>query len=292
MADDVILMASSSAVPDNSGIPPVRYIWDAARSIVVAKSGVVQGFLAGQVDERNMPSVTVYYQKCPTCGRTWSAQLSQSAVTRIGKEVFVCKCGIEWPTGRVEWFRLTPRQQRAYFFSEVEVGVLAICTLVPPLFGYFIGDGWRTALKAAVWGFLVGAGFVLVLWGMKLCIVGASRFRTRHVIRRPGTDPMTPVLENPGSRTESFAQAPQTREAESESTVQLRGISTGAVAAFGTHVLFLLSVMIGFSIAMLLTFPFMNDGHYWLWGTGILGTALSAALYLLLTKKVERKQGR
>ncbi|MCI0423530.1 MAG: hypothetical protein L0312_30650, partial [Acidobacteria bacterium] len=87
-----------------------------------------------------MPSVTIYYQKCPKCGETWSAQLSQARVLRVGKEAFVCKCGTAWPTGRMEWIHLNTEQRRAYFVSTAEIGVLVICLLAPALFGYFIGN--------------------------------------------------------------------------------------------------------------------------------------------------------
>lgn len=58
--------------------------------------------------------VHVFYKKCPTCRQTWSPQLSHAAAIQIGKEVFVCKCGIAWPTGRVEWAHITPRMRRSY----------------------------------------------------------------------------------------------------------------------------------------------------------------------------------
>ena len=211
-----------------------------------------------------MSTVTVYYQKCPKCGQTWSAQLSQARVIRIGKEVFVCRCGTEWPTGRIEWVRLNQAQRRAYFVSTAEIGVLVICTLSPALFGYFIGDGWRSALKAAGWGLLVGAGFVLVLWGIKLCIVGVSKFRTRHIVPKLSQVQWTPApenaeIENPPSPDEGFAgtlhAAPTALSAS-----QARRLKTGAIGFMGSHVLFFLSVIGGFLVAM-------NTAQYMFIGT-------------------------
>src|SRR4051812_18520144 len=99
-------------------------------------------------------SVKVYRQACPDCGCEWAQQLSsRQDVIRIGKEAYVCKCPKTWTTGRIEWNHLSRERRRLYFFSEAEIGVLAICTLVPPLFGYFISDGWRGAMKAGSWGF-------------------------------------------------------------------------------------------------------------------------------------------
>ena len=124
-----------------------------------------------------MPTVTVYYNHCPDCGQKWSARLSQSAVTRIGKEVFKCKCGKLWPTGYREWCHLQAKERRGYFLSEAEIGVLTICTFVPPLFAYFVANGWISALRASGWGFCVGLVFVAILWIIKLCIVALSRRR-------------------------------------------------------------------------------------------------------------------
>jgi len=121
-----------------------------------------------------MITVKVYYQKCPECGQTWAARLSEQEIVRIGKEVFICKCNKEWPTGCTEWTHLNTGQRRDYFVSTAEIGVLLICTFIPPLFGYFISGGWNAALRAGMWGFLVGVVFVSVLWAIKGCIVGLS----------------------------------------------------------------------------------------------------------------------
>jgi hypothetical protein len=121
-----------------------------------------------------MARVTVYYKQCPDCGQKWATQLSQSQVIRLGREAFICKCKRQWPTGRVEWNHLSHEQRRAYFISSAEIGVLVICTIMPALFGYFIGNGWPSALKAEAWGFVVGAVFVAVLWLIKLSLVGLS----------------------------------------------------------------------------------------------------------------------
>lgn len=121
-----------------------------------------------------MARVTVYYRYCPDCRQKWAEHLSQSKVTRIGKETFVCKCNKSWPTGNVEWARLGKGERRSYFLSSAEIGVLLISLLVPPLFGYFIGPGWVSALRAGAWGLAVGSLFVLFLWLIKVCIVAFS----------------------------------------------------------------------------------------------------------------------
>jgi len=121
-----------------------------------------------------MPTVTVYYNQCPDCGQKWAARLSEQEVIRVGREVYVCKCKKEWPTGCVEWIHLSRPEQREYFVSTAEIGVLTICTTIPPLFGYFIGNGLPAAFRAALWGFLAGVVFIGILWGIKLCIVGLS----------------------------------------------------------------------------------------------------------------------
>lgn len=119
-------------------------------------------------------TVTVYYKKCPDCGERWAAQLSQTEVIRLGKEVFVCKCNKQWPTGRVEWAHLSRAQRRAYFVSTAEIGVLVICTIMPALFGYFVGNGWSSALSWSLWGFAFGVVFVAVLWSIKAVLVAIS----------------------------------------------------------------------------------------------------------------------
>jgi hypothetical protein len=121
-----------------------------------------------------MPTVTVYYDRCPECGQKWSARLSQQNVIRVGREVFVCKCGKGWSTGYTEWSHLSPKKRRDYFISSAEIGVLMICTVVPPLFAYFIEKSWAPVLRATGWGFCVGLAFAAVLWLIKLCIIGLS----------------------------------------------------------------------------------------------------------------------
>jgi len=133
-----------------------------------------------------MPMVKVYYQKCPDCGQTWSAQLSETSVIRIGREVFACKCGNDWSTGRVEWAHLTPEQRQEYFFSTAEIGVMVISTIFPALFGYFVGSkGWHSALIAGLWGGLVGLVICSFLWLMKMFIVWRSLRRLPHAETGP-----------------------------------------------------------------------------------------------------------
>lgn len=124
--------------------------------------------------------VKVYYQKCRECGSTFNAKLSQSNVIRVGKEVFVCKCKTAFDTGKKEWAHLSMGERRGYFFSQAEIGVLLICTFIPGLFAYFIGNGIESALSAITWGFLVGVAFILVLWMIKSVIVKTSLRRCPH----------------------------------------------------------------------------------------------------------------
>ena len=127
--------------------------------------------------------VKVYYKKCPDCGSTWSAQLSQTKVIRLGRETYTCKCPKEWPTGHTEWAHLTPRQCKEYFFSSAEIGVLVICTVMPALFGYFVGaQGLISAAIAAGWGLVVGLSFVAFLWFLKMVYVKLSLRRLPHPV--------------------------------------------------------------------------------------------------------------
>jgi len=124
--------------------------------------------------------VRVYYRKCPYCGSTWAPRFSNQPVVRVGREFYVCKCGIGWPTGATEWVHLTEKQKRAYLVSTAEVGLLLMATVAPALFGYFIGPGWRTALKAGLWGLLVGVVLlVLFLWTLKGLFIALSLRRER-----------------------------------------------------------------------------------------------------------------
>lgn len=138
-------------------------------------------------------SVMSYYQ-CAQCKQRWGFRYSESPVIRVGKEIFVCRCGKSWPTGYVEWAHLNAQQRRDYFISTAEIGVLVICTFIPALFGYAIGErGWRSALVAAGGGLAVGLVFVLILWTIKLGIVGLS------LRRRPqpagNANPTVPFLD-------------------------------------------------------------------------------------------------
>ena len=119
--------------------------------------------------------VKVFYQKCPTCKQTWSAQLSQAEVIRIGKEMFVCKCGTAWPTGRLEWAHITPRMRRSYFLSTAEIGVLILWPFAGALFAFFIAQNrWIGLLWGILGGLAVAAVFVAVMWALKLAIVKFS----------------------------------------------------------------------------------------------------------------------
>ena len=122
--------------------------------------------------------VKVFYQKCPTCKQTWSAQLSEAEVLRIGKEMFVCKCGTAWPTGRLEWAHITPRMRRSYFLPTAEIGVLILWPFAGALFAFFIAQNrWIGLLWGILGGLAVAAVFVAVMWALKLAIVKFSLHR-------------------------------------------------------------------------------------------------------------------
>ena len=125
--------------------------------------------------------VKVFYNKCPDCGQTWSAQLSQAEVIRLGKETFTCKCGKVWPTGHAEWAHLSATQRRGYFLSTAEIGVAIIFVLLPPIFGYIIGvHGWRSALTGLIWGGAIGAVIIGICWVLKSIYVALSLRRCPH----------------------------------------------------------------------------------------------------------------
>ena len=147
----------------------------------------------------------VFYQRCPTCKQTWAAELSQADVIRIGKEVFVCTCGIAWPTGRVEWAHLTPRMRRPYFLSTAEIGVVILSPLVGALFTFFIArNKWMGLLWGIFGGLAVAAVFLAVMWTLKLMFVILS-------LRRCPPEPLsTPV----GSDFFSLLRDPVTIEAD------------------------------------------------------------------------------
>lgn len=128
-----------------------------------------------------MPYVKVYYQKCPTCGQTWSSRLVENSTeVRVGKEVFVCKCGTTHPTGNVEWAHLDAKQRKGYFFGSAEIGSVIICTFFPALFAYLVMNGWHSALTAAMWGFLFGLAVVALLWSVRMVNVRLSLRRCPH----------------------------------------------------------------------------------------------------------------
>ena len=130
--------------------------------------------------------VPLYYRQCPDCGKTWAHRLSDSKVIRVGTEAFTCKCGTELATGYAEWTHLTLSQKRSYFFSEAEIGVAIISTLVPPFSGYFIAESpWQGVLAGAKWGAIVGGVFVALLWSIKCCIVALSLHRCPPAISEP-----------------------------------------------------------------------------------------------------------
>jgi hypothetical protein len=127
--------------------------------------------------------VKVYYNKCPDCGRTWSARFSEANVIRLGRETYTCKCPKEWQAGHIEWVHLTPEQRKSYFFSTAELGVVVMCVLAPALFGYFVGSrGFISAGIAAGWGLLVGLGWVGFLWFLKVIYVKLSLRRLPHPV--------------------------------------------------------------------------------------------------------------
>lgn len=64
-------------------------------------------------------------KRCPVCGERWWYAGS--------KHILVCRCGIKHPTGRLEWARLTRRQRRQYYFSQLTLLWLVGVGLLPPL---------------------------------------------------------------------------------------------------------------------------------------------------------------
>lgn len=122
--------------------------------------------------------LNVFYQKCPTCKQTWSAQLSQADVIRIGKETFVCKCKTAWPTGRVEWAHLTPQMRRSYFLSTAEIGALILGPFTGGLFAFFLAQNrWIGLLRGILGGLVVASVFVAVMWALKFTFVMFSLHR-------------------------------------------------------------------------------------------------------------------
>ena len=70
-------------------------------------------------------------KRCPVCGERWWYPGSKHIL--VGREFFVCRCGIKHPTGRMEWARLTCRQRRQYYFSQLTLLWLVGVGLLPPL---------------------------------------------------------------------------------------------------------------------------------------------------------------
>ena len=123
------------------------------------------------------------YEKCPKCGERWNARArDRSTVVRIGKEAFVCRCGDQHWTGLLEWSHLTEKQRRDYFISSLEIGVLMICLVCPPLFAYFIGNGIKSAMVALDWGAVIGFGLLAVSWAIKMLVVKISLRRCPHEV--------------------------------------------------------------------------------------------------------------
>lgn len=135
-----------------------------------------------------MVYIRVFYNKCPTCKQTWSAQLSHADVVRIGKEVFICKCGVAWETGHVEWAHLTPAQRRGYFLSTAEIGVFILAPFVGGLFAFFVArNRWFGLVWGLLGGFVVAAVAVAFMWSLKYVFVRLS-------LRRCPFDRMTTPL--------------------------------------------------------------------------------------------------
>lgn len=123
-----------------------------------------------------MPSIPVHYNKCQSCGQTWSVQLSpQTDVIRLGREHFTCKCGIAWETGHFEWAHLTPAQRRSYFFSTAEIGVLLLGPFTGALFTFFIArNRWLGLLWGLLGGFVVAALAATFMWTLKYIFIRLS----------------------------------------------------------------------------------------------------------------------
>ena len=167
--------------------------------------------------------IRVFYQKCPTCKQTWSAQLSQEPVIRIGRETFVCKCGTVWPTGRVEWAHLTPRMRRSYFFSTAEIGVLLLCPSVGGLFAFFIaGNRWTGMLWGLLGGLAVAMALILAMWVLKFVFARLSLRRSPPdlLLAPPGTGFFDLFRES----LTADAGAPSSGSHEPELSKQIRSV--------------------------------------------------------------------
>lgn len=125
--------------------------------------------------------VKVHYQVCQKCGRKFQASLDpHSSAVRVGKEIYRCRCGEKYATGKKEWANLAARERFHYFVSTGEVGMLMICIITPALFGYFVGPGFHSALRAASYGLVVGLGFISIFWIGKIVVVKLSLRRVPH----------------------------------------------------------------------------------------------------------------
>jgi hypothetical protein len=73
--------------------------------------------------------------RCPTCRDWW--WYSGSKHVHVGREFYVCGCGLEHPTGCIEWAHLNALGRRRYFFSQltilwlIGVGVLPMVLVSP-----------------------------------------------------------------------------------------------------------------------------------------------------------------
>ena len=85
--------------------------------------------------------IFVNYQHCPKCSNTFCWTLRPDAL-RVGEEVFVCKCGERYSSGKHEWAHLSKTQKFFYFCSESAVGIM----LLLPFMGIIAVYHWAGAV--------------------------------------------------------------------------------------------------------------------------------------------------
>jgi hypothetical protein len=124
------------------------------------------------------------FQRCPNCGDRWN-----SGKSGIGKELYVCKCGIGHSTGQVEWAHLDPKTKRDYFLWNTEIGMTVLFTGLLVVASYFLAGAFnhdRTEFSLFILTFclLVASPFVLIGLLLRMVIVKQS------IKRVPNPDPM------------------------------------------------------------------------------------------------------
>ncbi len=85
--------------------------------------------------------VQIFYDRCSKCNKEFNHRLvANRNAFRVGAEMFRCKCGAIYRTGRVEWDHLKSEWKWKFFLPWKEIAVVVAFVAAMMAMAYFVED--------------------------------------------------------------------------------------------------------------------------------------------------------